>query len=235
MENNIKVFAISDLHLPGNSDKPMNVFGKNWDNYIEKIEEDWKKKVTDDDIVLLAGDLSWAMRIDDAIDDIKRVGDLPGTKIILKGNHDFWWQGIGKVRAILPDKFYAVQNDCVKVGNAIICGSRGWTCPNPNDFSLDDKKIYLRESERLEMSLKSIDKIKEEGDTVIAMMHYPPFNVKREESNFTQCFEKYGITKVIYGHLHGSDSLSMKTYVKNGVTYYLTSCDLVNFELQEIM
>lgn len=231
----MKVFAISDLHLPGNSEKPMNIFGKNWDNYVEKIEYDWKNKVSDDDIVLLPGDLSWAMRIEEVIDDLNRIASLPGKKVLLKGNHDYWWQGIGKVRSILPQGVYAIQNDSLKFGNIIICGSRGWTCPNSNDFTKEDKKIYLRESERLELSLNSAEKCKVTDDICIAMMHFPPFNVKRESSNFTDSFEKHGITKVVYGHLHGGDSLALKKVNRGRVTYYLTSCDLISFELQQIV
>ena len=230
----MKIFAISDLHMPGKSDKPMNVFGKIWDNYLEKIAADWKSKVSEEDVVLLAGDLSWAMKLEDVDEDAAFLHSLPGIKVLIKGNHDYWWQGIGKARDFMPSDVYLVQNDAMRIGNLVLCGSRGWTTPNPTDFSKEDEKIYLRESERLELSLCAADKMRKEGDTVIAMMHYPPFNVKREDSNFTKCFEKHGINTVVYGHLHGQDSLCLKKYVKNGVSYYLTSCDLVAFTLQEI-
>lgn len=230
----MKVFAISDLHMPGKSDKPMNVFGKIWDNYLEKIEEDWKRKVTDEDVVLLAGDLSWAMKLEDVDEDIAFLHALPGKKVLIKGNHDYWWQGIGKVRDFVPDDILLIQNDAIRINDLIVCGSRGWTTPNSSDYSKDDEKIYLRESERLELSLAVVDKMKTENDKVIAMMHYPPFNVKRESTNFTESFEKHGIKTVVYGHLHGSDSLAIKKVTRGNVNYYLTSCDLVGFSLQEI-
>ncbi|MEG1806229.1 MAG: metallophosphoesterase [Clostridia bacterium] len=230
----MKVFAISDLHLPGRSDKPMNVFGQIWDGYDEKIRQSWAEKVSDDDIVLLSGDLSWAMRMEDVVDDVEYVNSMKGKKVILKGNHDYWWQTISKVRAMLPNDMYAIQNDCIRFGNVLICGSRGWTCPNTIDFTKDDEKIYLRETERLRLSMKQMQSMRQDGDKVIAMMHFPPFNVKRENSNFTDIFEEFGVENVIYGHLHGKDSLSIKKVTRGGVNYYLTSCDLCNFELQNI-
>ena len=230
----MKVFAISDLHLAGMSNKPMNVFGSIWDNYVDKIAKSWDELVSEDDVVLLAGDLSWAMRMEDVREDIEFTSKMRGKKVLLKGNHDYWWQTITKVRNILPNDMYAVQNDCIRIGNLLICGSRGWTCPNSVDFSADDKKLYLRESERLNLSLMEMDKMRKEGDVVVGMMHYPPFNVKRENSNFTEIFEKYGVKHVVYGHLHGKDSLTTKKFIKNDVNYYLTSCDLAGFELQKI-
>ncbi len=231
----MKIFAISDLHLPGGDEKPMNKFGAHWDDYMQKIALNWKSKVTDEDYVLLAGDLSWAMRLEDVVDDVQVLENLPGKKIIIKGNHDYWWQSIGKVRNMLPSSVFALQNDCLKVGNIIFSGTRGWTCPNTQNFTEQDKKIYLRESERLELSLKEAKKHQNEGDIIIALFHYPPYNVKRESSNFTNLFEKYGVSKVVYGHLHGKDSLAIRTSVKNDVEYILSSCDLVNFELQEVL
>lgn len=230
----MKVFAISDLHLPGRDDKPMNVFGSNWDNYTEKIREDWLKKVNEDDIVILAGDLSWAMEMKNVVDDIEYINSLPGKKVILRGNHDYWWQSIANVREMLPENIYAVQNDAIKLGKVVICGSRGWTCPNKNNFTEHDEKIYRREGERLKLSIATMKKLYKEGDEVIGIMHYPPFNVKREASIFTEIFESVGIKKVIYGHLHGKDSLAVKKFSRANITYYLTSCDLVDFKLQLI-
>ena len=134
----------------------MDIFGGNWINYMEKIRADWQEKVTDDDIVLIGGDISWAMNIEDAKKDIDSLKDLKGKKVLIKGNHDYWWSGIGKVRDILPPDFYALQNDSIRFDGVVICGSRCWSVPGSPDFNEQDKKIYLREIERLKLSLYNI-------------------------------------------------------------------------------
>ena len=230
----MKIFAISDLHISTNTNKPMDVFGGNWVGYLEKIYADWESKVSDDDLVLIAGDISWAMSIDDAVKDISTFAALKGKKIIIKGNHDYWWSGIGKVRDSLPESDYALQNDSVKIGDVVICGSRGWTVPGAPDFTEQDMKLYKRETERLKLSLSSAKKLAENGEKIIAMIHYPPFNVRRESSAYTDIFEEFGVDSVIYGHLHGKDVRADKFLIKNGIKYYLTSCDLVDNKLTEI-
>ena len=230
----MKIFAISDLHISTNTNKPMDVFGGNWVGYLEKIYADWESKVSDDDLVLIAGDISWAMSIDDAVKDISTFAALKGKKIIIKGNHDYWWSGIGKVRDSLPESVYALQNDSVKIGDVVICGSRGWTVPGAPDFTEQDMKLYKRETERLKLSLSSAKKLAENGEKIIAMIHYPPFNVRRESSAYTDIFEEFGVDSVIYGHIHGKDVRADKFLIKNGIKYYLTSCDLVDNKLTEI-
>lgn len=230
----MKIFAISDLHISTNTNKPMDVFGGNWVGYLEKIYADWESKVSDDDLVLIAGDISWAMSMDDAVKDISTFAALKGKKIIIKGNHDYWWSGIGKVRDSLPESVYALQNDSVKIGDVVICGSRGWTVPGAPDFTEQDMKLYKRETERLKLSLSSAKKLAENGEKIIAMIHYPPFNVRRESSAYTDVFEEFGVDSVIYGHLHGKDVRADKFLIKNGIKYYLTSCDLVDNKLTEI-
>ncbi len=230
----MKIFAISDLHISTNTNKPMDIFGGNWVGYMEKIRQDWNEKVCDDDLVLIGGDISWAMNICDAQKDILSLSNLKGKKIMIKGNHDYWWSGIGKVRDILPDGFYALQNDCIKFNDVIICGSRCWSVPGSPDFNEQDMKLYLREQERLKLSLNSAVKMKNDGDKIIALIHYPPFNVHRESSAFTELFEQYGVSSVIYGHLHGKNVRADKMVIKNGVKYYLTSCDQVDNKLTQI-
>ena len=125
----MNIFSISDLHLSINSNKPMDIFGPVWDDNFSKIKQDWQSKVSNDDIVLLAGDLSWAMKLEDALEDIKLLDELNGKKIILKGNHDFWWQSITALRNALPKDFFAIQNDALKIENFVFCGTRGWNIP----------------------------------------------------------------------------------------------------------
>ena len=151
----MKVFAISDLHLSTNCQKPMDIFGKSWVNYFELICADWKAKVSQDDVVLLPGDFSWAMRMEDALADFELVAQLPGKKVILRGNHDYWWNTLSQVRNAIPKDFFALQNDCLRFGDVLICGTRGWVCPDGDNLNAEDKKIYLREVERLKLSIKN--------------------------------------------------------------------------------
>ena len=227
----MKFFAISDLHMSTTTPKPMDIFGAKWVDYLDKIKDDWNAKVSDDDVVLIGGDVSWAMDLPDAITDINTLVSLKGKKVFVRGNHDYWWKSISKVRASLPEGFYALQNDSVKFGKTIICGSRAWCVEGSPDFKESDRKIYLREVERLRLALKDAEKIKQDGDEIWCLIHYPPFNVRRENSLFTDLFESYGVKKVIYGHLHGKDSRADLKVLKNGIEYYLTSCDLVDNKL----
>ena len=187
------IFSISDLHLGTCVDKPMDVFGKKWEGHFDKIKADWLKKVKAEDVVLLAGDLSWAMTLEDAKEDLNRIAALPGKKVILRGNHDYWWQSLSKVKGILPEGVYVVQNDVVRIGKYLFCGSRGWTMESDAE---EDKKIYERELIRLELSLSAMSKAREEGDVVIGMTHYPPFGVSLEPTRVTELYEKYGVEKV---------------------------------------
>ncbi len=228
----MKIFAISDLHLSINNPKPMDIFGPTWDNYIDTIASDWQSKVSEDDLVIIAGDISWAMSLEDAVVDIEYISKLgKGKKIILRGNHDYWWSTISKVRSILPSDMYAIQNDSIKFDNYIICGSRGWILPEREPLDAQDQKIVDRELIRLEMSLQSAKKQQQNNEEIICMLHYPPFNSRREASPFTELLEKYEVKTVVYGHLHGSSCKADPVVVKNGITYYLTSCDKVDNKL----
>ncbi|MCH5155576.1 MAG: metallophosphoesterase [Clostridiales bacterium] len=220
----MKVYAISDLHLSINNPKPMDIFGEVWDNYLDDIEKSLES-VTADDLVLLAGDLSWAMTLEQAVPDLQYIGTLPGKKIIIRGNHDYWWKSISAVRGTLPDNVFAIQNDSVKIGDVIVGGSRGWSA---DDKTEDGKRLYARELLRIEMSLKAMQQLKTGGERTVFMIHYPPFNVRFESTPVTDLFEKYGVDAVVYGHLHGKNCYARKTYTKNGIKYLLTSCDQID-------
>ena len=231
----MKIFSISDLHLSGTSDKPMDVFGAGWENHFEKIKCDWQSKVSDEDIVLVCGDISWGTVLEEGLYDLNSLKGLNGKKVFIRGNHDYWWNGITKLRDAAPDEcFFFLQNDCVKFGDVIICGSRGWSCPGSADYSDHDEKLYLREAERFRLCFKQVEKVREEGDRLLAMIHYPPFSAKSPQTLFSQIFEENGVEKVIFGHIHGETFFPLRT-VKNGIEYILTSCDKVGFALQRIL
>ena len=194
----MKVFAISDLHLSINNPKPMDIFGPTWEGYVDKIFEDWKAKVSEDDVVLLAGDFSWAMKLEDTKADFDLLKNLPGTKVIIRGNHDYWWKSISSVRNFIPEKFYALQNDALKLGDYIFCGTRLWNLPGMTKTQTEeDEKIYKRELIRLELSLQEAKKMQTAGEKIICVLHYPPYTFNEEDNEVTALLEKYGVNKVV--------------------------------------
>jgi len=238
----VRIFAIGDLHLPGGDKKPMDVFGAHWENHFERISQDWREKVSDEDIVLIPGDISWAMQLNHALEDLRRISMLPGRKLILRGNHDFWWSSLTQLRCSLPQNMHAVQNDAYDAGNVVFCGSRGWTLPQaggtemtPGPALSQDEKIYRREAMRLEMSLKAAKRLA--GDRpVFAMMHYPPLlpEYARTGTEFTRLMTEYGVARCVYGHLHGPSVQRGYNGLYNGVQYDLVSCDALGFALKEV-
>ena len=230
----MKIYAISDLHLSLCGDKPMDIFGEKWGGYLEKIEYDWNSKVSETDVVLISGDISWAMQLENALIDLEFLNKLKGTKIIIRGNHDYWWQSISRLREKLPSNVIALQNDAVKIGDYVFCGSRGWAVEGSPEFTEQDVKLYNRETERFRLALKNAENLRLNGEKLIALIHYPPFNIRRENSNFTALFEEFKVDKVVYGHLHGRDAKPYYRINKNGIEYILASCDLVDNKLVEV-
>lgn len=230
----MNIYAISDLHLSFSSDKPMEIFGEKWEGHFDKIKKDWERVVEKDDIVLIAGDISWAMKRENALVDLQALAPLNGKKVFIRGNHDYWWNGIGKVRALAPDdSFIFLQTDAVKIGEFVFVGSRGWSCPNSPDYTVQDEKLYLREAERFKLAFLEADKLYQDGDKKIALIHFPPFTQKKEDTLFSELFEKNGVEKVVFGHIHGAGYYPLKTE-KNGIEYVLSSCDKVGFKLVKI-
>lgn len=224
----MKIYAISDLHLSTSCDKPMDIFGGNWEGYTDKIIKNWSDKVSSEDLVLIAGDISWAMKLEDAVSDLEWIDKLHGKKVIIKGNHEYWWKSISAVREILPKSIMAIQNDAVKFDGFIVCGTRGWNVPEENkDFSEEDEKIYKREVERLKLTLKSAKVLQTNNEKIICMMHFPPFDGSGNETEFTKLFDEFGVSVVVFGHIHGYTNCKLKQE-KNGITYYFTSCDHIN-------
>ena len=230
----MNIYAISDLHLSFTSDKPMDIFGTGWEGHFEKIKSDWMRKVQPEDIVLISGDISWAMKMPDALTDLKTLADLPGKKVFIRGNHDYWWSGITRLRDSAPnDSFVFLQTDAVKIGEFVFIGSRGWTCPGSNDYTEQDEKLYRREAERFRLAFLDADKLAAEGDKKVVLVHFPPFTAKQEDTLFSKLFEENKVDKVVFGHIHGASYFPLKSY-KNGIEYILTSCDKVGFNLIKI-
>ncbi len=230
----MNIYSISDLHLDINNTKPMDIFGPVWDNHLDKIVENWNSTVADEDVVVLAGDYSWAMKLEEVVPDFEFLAKLKGKKIIIRGNHDYWWSSLSRVREHLPNDVFALQNDAVKIGEYIFCGNRGWLIPEGKYNTEENNKIYAREVIRAELSLKSAKKLQTNNEQIIFITHYPPFNNKVEPSEYTRLIEEYGVDTVIFGHLHGYVNPKMLYNEINGVKYFLTSCDAVKNKLVKI-
>lgn len=230
----MRLFAIGDLHLPGGDEKPMDVFGSHWDRHFLRISESWNQTVTENDLVLIPGDISWAMQLKDAIPDLNAIGALPGRKVLLKGNHDYWWSSLSRVRSALPEGMSVIQYDALIDEDFVICGARGWNIPTEeNSLTPEDEKIYLREVQRLELSLQQAVRLAE-GRRIVAMMHFPPLYDNLRDTAFTEMLEKYGVHTVVYGHLHAQGIRSGYSGEHHGIRYYLTSCDSLDFNVLEI-
>lgn len=232
------IYIIGDLHLGFSVDKPMNIFGNNWENHAEKIKENWLNKVNKDDTIILAGDFSWGMDLEESKSDFKFLNELPGKKILLKGNHDYWWATITKMNKYLKENNFEniefLFNNSFFVENKVIVGTKGWTTINPN--SEDNYKILKRECNRLEISIK--DALNRFGDykELIAIMHYPPFYKEEvnEEIDFIKLMKKYGIQRCFYGHLHGDTHKDAIEGLVDGIDFKLISSDYLNFDLIQI-
>jgi len=225
----MRVYAIGDLHLSGVNSKPMDIFGIQWADHWRKIIENWTRVVSDDDVVLIPGDISWAMKLDDAAFDLRQIGDLPGKKVIIRGNHDYWWNSVAKVRSILPSCVYVLQNDSLELNGIHFCGTRGWVSPGCKEYTDHDSKIFKREVERLRLSLASARSAQE----IIVLMHYPPFDDRGVVSAIVDKFQGYPISHVVFGHLHGPNFCVSEGNI-DGTTYHLVSCDYLDFKLKLI-
>ena len=206
----------------------MDVFGEHWKNHFERIQADWRARVGPSDVVLLPGDLSWAMQLDEAMEDLHSIAELPGTKLLLRGNHDYWWSSIGRVRRALPEGTYALQNDSLLLDGRLYAGSRGWTIPTAEESDADDVRIFNRERMRLEMSLKHA-RAKSADAPLVALMHFPPLT--EELTGFSDILEAYGVRDCVYGHLHGAGLYGAVRGERRGVRYHQVSCDGLDFRL----
>lgn len=225
------IFAIGDLHFDYTKEKPMDIFGKKWVNHEEKIMNYWKETVKEEDTVLLVGDTSWGLKLEDALCDLQRIDELPGKKIITKGNHDYWWGSLNKMHSLGYSTLHFLNNNAYSIGEVTVYGTRGWAARDSAEFSRNDEKIYLREVGRLKNSLTSH---MTEGPK-IAMIHYPPFNQDFTPNEFSQLLAEYGVELCIYGHLHGPGHRYVFEGELLGVQYRCVASDFVNFQVQELI
>ena len=243
----MSIYGIGDLHLSLYKDKPMNVFGPRWDNHVERLTDAWKETVLPEDTVVLAGDLSWAMNEEEVLPDLAFLEQLPGRKILMKGNHEYWWSTVKKINTLLETQNFRsirlLYNSAIYIEESCIsiCGTRGWKCPVRDDmggfsgdFTQQDFKIYKREVQRLEFSLREGKKY---SDRLLVFMHFPPFNNKKEPSEFTELLEAYHAEACFYGHLHGpSHKFALCGTLPGGNTVYkLISADFVDFRPVKIL
>ena len=225
----MRLFAIGDLHLSGGDDKPMDVFGPQWDRHFLRIRENWRQVVREEDTVLIPGDISWAMQLRDAQADLEEIARLPGRKILCKGNHDYWWNSVSQVRAALPEGMTALQHSAADLGDAVVCGTRGWMIPTKETpLSEQDEKICRREAERLRLALEDAT-AQAGGRPLIVMTHYPPLLAGETDTVFTELMERFRVHTAVYGHLHGTGIQCGFTGEHHGVRYHLVSCDSIGF------
>lgn len=236
----MSIYVMGDLHLPFGVNKPMDVFGDGWQGYTEKIKEDWNKKVKNEDTVILAGDFSWATYLEDTYKDFEYLCALPGKKIMLKGNHDYWWTTITSMKKYLEENNFNnidfLYNNSFLIEDKIIVGTRGWALLDTEN----SRKMVKREAARLELSIKSaIEKYGEQKE-IICIMHYPPVlatymkNEYTYNSEFLDVMKKYNVKRCYYGHLHGTSHKDAIEGNVEGINLKLISGDYLNFKLEKI-
>lgn len=222
------LFSISDLHLSFGTDKPMDVFGERWKNYEQRLMENWNNAVSADDVVIVNGDNSWAMYLEDTFKDFDFINKLNGTKLISKGNHDYWWTTMKKHEKWCKengfDSIKFLHNNYYMYKDVAICGTRGWQLTSRNE---EDLKVYNREKERLILSLKLASA--QSPSQIIVALHYPP------DSEFKQIMEEYNVRICLFGHLHAAGFKDYSDYDENGISYRLVSCDYLQFKPYKIM
>ena len=234
----MSIYVIADLHLSFGTDKPMDIFGDNWENHAEKIKQDWISKVKPEDTVILPGDFSWATYIEDAKQDFQFLNELPGKKILLKGNHDYWWTTLTKMREFIEENDFEnidfLYNNSYLVEDKIIVGTRGWILQDGEE----NKKMINRENERLKLSFKDgIEKYGEDKE-ILVFMHYPPINSKELLGNgyleFYKTMREHNVKDCYYGHLHGNSHKEAIEGEVGEINFHLISADYLDFKLVKI-
>jgi len=227
----VALYAMADIHLALSVDKPMDIFGKQWENYIDRIADNWMALVNPEDCVLIAGDISWAMHVEELDKDFEFLNQLPGQKVFVKGNHDYWWNTVSKLNRYIKqnnfDNMFFIHNNAFMYNDIVICGSRGWILPGDPGFTAGDEKVYERELMRLKLSLDQ--GVKMHGREILVAMHYPPATIVNPHSGFMDLLHQYGVKRCIYGHLHDSGKRIAITGLHEGIEMYLTASEYLNF------
>ena len=222
------LYAIGDLHLSLGTDKPMDVFGGGWDNYVDKLTDGFKI-LTDEDTCVLCGDISWGMSLEESLPDFKYIDALPGRKIIVKGNHDYWWTTATKIKNFFEKSGISsidiLFNNSYRLGDTAVCGTRGWFYAQRTGTE-HDKKIMAREVLRLEASLKAAGDAPEK----ICFFHYPPVFKEYVSRPIIDLMKTYGVKSCWYGHIHGQGHRWALTGEQEGILYHMISADYVGFE-----
>lgn len=234
----MSIYVIADLHLSFTQNKPMNIFGDNWTNHEEKIKQNWLEKVKPDDTVILPGDFSWATYLEDTKLDFEYLNNLPGKKILLKGNHDYWWTTLTSMRKFISDNNFEnidfLYNNSYLVEDKIIVGTRGWVLQDTEE----SRKMINRENERLKLSLKNAIENFGEDKEIIVFMHYPPLSSKNLLNNlhleFYKTMKQYDVKRCYYGHLHGNSHMDAIEGEIGGIDFNLISADYLDFKVQKI-
>lgn len=231
----MSLFVIADPHLSLGVDKPMGIFGNHWEQHDDKLRNNWIESVSAEDTVILPGDISWAMNLDEALPDLKFLDILPGKKVLSRGNHDYWWTSLKKMEIFCQDNaldtISFMRNNAIKVDNRVVCGTRGWILPDDLGFDGKDEKILAREAGRLRLSLEDAEKMRTDDDQLIVCLHYPPLTKSKGRSVLTDIMNSYCVDICCYGHIHGSDtSLAMSGENVGGIDYWLTSADQIGFK-----
>ena len=228
------LFALADLHLSFSNDKPMDIFGEAWKNHSEKIEKNWRTLVAEEDTVIVPGDISWAKHLEDVVRDLAFIHALPGTKILSKGNHDYWWSTVARMERLVAEQgltsLHFMKNNAFLVEDAVVCGAKGWMLPTDPDFGAQDRVIYEREKGRLQRSLEEGRNLMlGETSTLVAALHYPPLIYPYNDTEITKILEDYRVDICVYGHLHGAALRRVFEGERNGVEYRSVSADYVDF------
>ena len=221
------LYAIGDTHLSLSVNKPMTVF-PGWDNYVERLEQNWRGLVAPEDTVVIPGDVSWGMSLEQAKADFAFLQRLPGQKLLLKGNHDYWWCTRRKMDAFLAengfDTLRIVHNDAVPVdGRVAVCGTRGWFFDAEQDA---DRKVLLREVGRLEASIRAA---RETGLEPVAFLHYPPLYAGQRCPELLEVLRREGIRRCYYGHVHSAGIRQAFNGEEEGISFRLVSADALHF------
>lgn len=232
------IFTMSDLHLSLDTDKSMEVFGSRWDDYINRIRDNWTGIVSDGDTVLVGGDISWEMHLKDCVKDFAFIDSLPGSKILFKGNHDYWWESMTKLNGFVDaNGFHSISfshNKAFICEDVLITGTRLWNLPGDGGFGEDDAAVYKRELIRLELSLVEGTKLCEKQGFVpgkiVCVLHYPPFTKSHIfDEAAVDIMNRYGVTDCVYGHLHSYPPGTMPDEVHRGIKFRLVSADYLRF------